>query len=96
MATYDQWRDAYEAVYAAIPNDANVPCPNCGYRALRVVFTGDPERMVGYGFCWCDNCLQGIGISRAPIPDGALLRDIRLAPEDRTPKIPDFTLVTPT
>jgi hypothetical protein len=95
MATFDEWEAAYSAVYEALPGDAHVACPNCGYDALRVVFTGDPERMVGYAHFWCENCRLGIGISRAPIPDGAVMRDIRDAPENRLPKIPSYTLVPP-
>jgi hypothetical protein len=93
MATREQWLDSYEIVYDAIPGDPHVPCPNCGHDTLRLVFTGDPERMVGYAGFWCDNCLQGIGISRAPIPDGAIMQNIHDAPEDRQPKIPNYQLV---
>ncbi len=92
MATYDEWLYAYSAFYDAIPNTSHLACPNCGHKTLRLVYTGDPDRMIGYGHFWCDTCLQGIGISRAPIPDGATMQDIREAPENRLPKVPDFRL----
>jgi len=93
MATFDDWMDTYEEVYAALPGDAGAACPNCGQRTLRLVFTGDLDRDTGYGSFWCDTCLTGVGICRAPIPDGAIVRDIHLPSEERQPEIPDFRLV---
>lgn len=93
MATYDDWLAAYSDVYDAIPNDPHLPCPNCGHRTLRLIFTGDPDTKIGYGHFWCDTCLHGIGISRAPIPDNATMQNIHQPRDDRTPKIPNFTLV---
>lgn len=94
MATFEAWLDAYGEVYDAIPAEAGVACPNCGHRTLRLVFTGDLDRAIGYAHFWCDTCLQGIGISRAPIPDGAAVRDIRLPQAEREPPIPNFSLVS--
>ncbi|MBD0323712.1 MAG: hypothetical protein ICV72_10035 [Aldersonia sp.] len=94
MATYDDWLAAYSEVYEAIPEDVAVACPNCGHKTLRLVFTGDLHRAIGYGHFWCDTCFQGIGISRAPIPDGAIVQDIHLPHEEREPKIPNFILVS--
>lgn len=95
MATFDDWEDAYEEVHAAIPRDAGVACPNCGHRTLRLVFTGDLDRDVGYGSFWCATCLLGISTSRATIPEGAVVRDIHLPRAERVPRIPNFTLVIP-
>jgi hypothetical protein len=94
MATFDDWLTAYGDVYDAIPGDAGLACPNCGHRTLRLVFTGDRDRAIGYGHFWCDTCLFGIGISRAPIPDGAVVQDIHLLREEREPRIPNYTLVS--
>jgi hypothetical protein len=94
VATYDDWLVAYSETYDAVPSDGDLPCPHCGHRTLRLVFTGDLDRGLGYGHFWCDTCLQGIGISRAPIPEGAVVQDIRLPREQREPKIPNFTLVS--
>lgn len=93
MNTYDDWLEIYGEVYDAIPRDPRPACPNCGHHTLRLVFTGDPELGVGYGFFWCETCLLGIGICRAPIPDGAIVRDRNLPPDERLPKIPNFRLV---
>ena len=94
MATRDDWLDVYEKVYDAIPRDIHLACPHCGHRTLRIVFTGDLDRDVGYGAFWCDTCLLGISISRAIIPDGAIVRDIHLPRDERRPSIPNFTLVS--
>lgn len=93
MSTYDQWLDAFSAAYDVVPDPVTAECPRCGQRCLRLVFTGDLDRQVGYAHFWCDNCLHGIGISRTTIPEGAVVQDIHEQPEDRKPKIPDFTLV---
>jgi hypothetical protein len=93
MATRDDWLTAYGVVYDAVPQSVDLACPHCGHRTLRLVFTGDLEREVGYASFWCDTCLRGIGISRAPIPAGAVVRDIHVPAAEREPRIPDFTLV---
>lgn len=93
MATFEQWLGAYSDAYDALPGPIGSACPNCGHRELRIVFTGGPDRDVGYAHFWCDHCLEGIGISRAPIPDGAVVQDIRLPRADREPRIPNFRLV---
>lgn len=93
MATYDQWLAAYSAAYDSIPRDSALSCPNCANQTLRLVFTGDPDRMIGYAHFWCDTCLEGIGVSRAPIPEGAIMQNIHDPRQVRVPKIPDFRLV---
>ena len=81
MATYDQWLDVYSDAYDMLPGHVEIACPNCGRHCLRIVFTGRPDRDVGYAAFWCDHCLQGIGISRTLIPADAAVRDIRLPAE---------------
>ncbi|MBF9130056.1 hypothetical protein I0C86_14030 [Plantactinospora sp. S1510] len=93
MASWDEWSDRYEVAFVAVPGDPHQPCPECGHDALRLVFTGDLETAVGYASFWCDHCLNGISISRVPIPPGAVVRSIHDAPEDRRPVIPNFRLV---
>jgi hypothetical protein len=93
METYDEWLDAYSEAYDLVPGTPTGACPHCGQRQLRLVFTGDPDRIVGYAHFWCDSCLHGIGVSRTTIPDGAILQDIRLPRGDREPRIPNFQLV---
>jgi hypothetical protein len=93
MATWEDWSETYEAAYQVIPGNLHIACPNCGRDALRLVFTGHASTAVGYASFWCDNCLQGIVISRVPIPEGAVVRSIEQTPQDRRPQIPNFTIV---
>lgn len=92
MATFDQWLDLFSDAYDSVPGPLVMPCPNCGHRCLRLVFTGNPDQMVGYAHFWCDHCLEGIGTSRTIIPDDAVMRDIRQPDEERLPKVPNFRL----
>jgi hypothetical protein len=92
-ATRDDWLEAYSTAYDAPPGPIDLPCPNCGHRTLRLVFTGDRDQMVGYAHFWCDHCGTGIGISRTEIPDGAVIRDIHQPRDQRRPPIPDYQLV---
>ena len=94
MATFDDWLDAYEIVYDALPGLPDIGCPNCKHKTLRLVFTGDMEQGTGYAHFWCDTCLHGIGISRAPIPEGGVVRDIHRPIDERRPEVPNFHLVT--
>ncbi|GAA2666567.1 hypothetical protein [Actinoplanes palleronii] len=93
MADYDAWLDAYSAAYDTVPGPLLMPCPHCAHQCLQVVFTGDLDSMIGYAHFWCDHCLQGIGVSRTTIPEGAVVQDIRQPRADRQPKIPNFRLV---
>jgi hypothetical protein len=93
MATFDDWMDVYEQFYDAAPIEPHVACPECGSYRLHLVYTGDLDRDVGYGLFWCDACLLGVSICRAVIPDGAVVRDIRLPSEERFPQVPNFRLV---
>ncbi|GAB3932387.1 hypothetical protein [Micromonospora vulcania] len=94
MATFDEWLDAYDSVYRNQPAPSNVQCPNCGDRTLRLIFTGPHGSRYGYAFFWCDTCLEGIHLSRAPIPDGVMARAIDGPAEERSRGIPNYRLVT--
>jgi len=60
LATFDEWLAGYDIVYRTLPATSEVPCPNCGHRTLRLVFTGPRRGDYGYASFWCDTCLQGI------------------------------------
>lgn len=92
-ATYDEWLDAFNVAYDAIPDAIDEACPNCGHHCLRLVFTGDLDGGAGYAHFWCDHCLLGIGLSRTVIPDHAVVQDIRLPRDERQPPIPNYRLV---
>lgn len=93
MATYDEWMDAYNEAYDSVPGNVDLPCPNCGHHTLRLIFTGELGRDVGFGSFWCDTCLLGVSTCRTIIPDGAVVRDIQLPREQMVPRIPNFKLV---
>jgi hypothetical protein len=94
MANFDEWLEAYDAVYRALPARPALPCPNCSHRTLRLVFTAPPDGDVGYASFWCDACREGIHISRAVIPPGVEARSLATAPGERRPTIPDYHLIT--
>jgi hypothetical protein len=93
MASFEDWLETFDEVYRAMPGGGSVACPNCGHRELRLVFTVRPGSDVGYAAFWCDNCLEGIHISRAVVPAGAVVRDASLPSEGREPKIPNYHVV---
>ncbi|MGC4892916.1 hypothetical protein [Micromonospora sp. DT31] len=94
MASFDDWLDAYEVVYRALPTESDHQCPNCGHRTLRMVFTGPPGAGYGYVSFWCDTCLEGIHVSRAPVPAGVRALSTAAPVEERTSGIPNYRLVT--
>ncbi len=93
MATYDEWLESYGAAYDTVPGPFDDACPNCGHRCLQLVFTGDPDGVIGYAHFWCNHCLQGIGVSRTTIPNHATVQNIRLPHDQRQPRIPNYQLV---
>lgn len=94
MASFDEWLDAYDVVYRALPASSDLPCPNCGHRTLRLVFTGPPGAAHGYVSFWCDTCLEGIHLSRAAIPHGVAARSLEAPAEKRRRGIPNYRLVS--
>ncbi|MCT2585905.1 hypothetical protein [Actinophytocola gossypii] len=92
---FDRWLDAYEAMYAALPEHGDSTCPNCGQPALRLVFTGEPSRRIGWAQLWCENCQLGIHISRTAVPDDVPMNDRHTPVAERALYVPNYTLVTP-
>lgn len=94
MASFDEWLDAYDIVYRTLPTFSDLRCPNCGHPTLRLVFTAPPGSEHGYASFWCDTCLEGIHLSRAPIPDGVGALPLDVPAEERNRGIPNYRLVT--
>lgn len=90
MATFEQWTDAWNDVYDALPAEPQGACPNCGHHTLRVVFSAKPDSAIGYAAFWCDTCMEGLHISRVVIPERADVRDTSLPSDEREPAIPDY------
>ncbi|MFF5316533.1 hypothetical protein [Micromonospora chalcea] len=68
--------------------------PELRHRTLRMVFTTPPSAGYGYASFWCDTCLEGIHVSRAPVPAGVTALSTAAPIEDRTRGIPNYRLVT--
>lgn len=94
-ATFEEWYAAYAEVYQALPGDAHVRCPNCGYDRLHIAFTGLPADRVGFASFWCDHCRYGLHFSRASVPDGVAVIPIDLPDAEHARLVPDYTLVRP-
>jgi hypothetical protein len=92
-ATWEEWATAYEAAQRVLPHAADVACPHCATRTLRIAFMAWPDQHQGVGFFWCDTCLFGIGLSRAAIPPGTRPLPFGLAEDELRPYIPNYTLV---
>jgi len=93
MASFDEWLVAFDQVYRSLPDIEEVACPNCAHPTLRLVFTARPGADVGYAAFWCDNCLQGIHLSRTVVPEGVEVRDASVPIGERLPAIPDYNAV---
>jgi len=87
-ATFQDWADALGLLLRSPSERRSFRCPNCGVRALQIVYVGNPESRVGYCSLWCDNCRYGIQPSRVIIPDGV--------PGVIASAIPDFARSIPT
>jgi hypothetical protein len=94
-ASTEEWFQAYEAVYRALPARASRPCPNCGHDDLHVAFTGYADERVGWASFWCGHCLFGLHLSRVSIPEGVEILDIDLSPEQHAQKVPNYTIIPP-
>lgn len=95
-ATWEAWVRAYQEVHGGLPGvAADVACPHCGKRTLRVAFMAGEDQPRGIGFFWCDSCLFGIGLSRTAIPDGIEALPFGLAVDELHGVIPNYTLVPP-
>lgn len=49
----------------------HVKCPNCEKYGLDYIYIGDGKTRIGYLQIWCNECLQGICVSRAAAPPNA-------------------------
>jgi hypothetical protein len=95
VGSWEAWVTAFEKVYANPSRIAEVRCPSCGARDLRIEFTGDEGPRIGYASFWCQNCFNGIFTSRLHIPAGIQVVPFDLPPEDREKIIPRFNVIPP-
>ncbi|MCD1259456.1 hypothetical protein B5M42_011485 [Paenibacillus athensensis] len=48
-------------------------CPECESDKIDFQYVGDPSSRIGFLSIWCENCLNGIHISRVKAPKSAEL-----------------------
>ena len=94
-ATFQDWADTLYLLLHSPSERRSFPCPNCGVRALQIVYVGNPETHVGYCSLWCENCWYGIQPSRVVIPDGVDFFPFSTDPDVVAAAIPDFREVYP-
>jgi hypothetical protein len=92
---WEAWADAYEEIYRVLPVQAEVSCPSYGDGLVRVAFTGEESDRIAYASVWCDNCLNGILISRTRVPAGVPIRPIGLPAKERAAVIPNYKIIPP-
>jgi hypothetical protein len=81
---------------AGKPNHGvKVECPSCGQTAVDFQYVADPASRIGYLDIWCGACFKGIHISRARVPEGMSMLDIKSPPDLIAARIPHFIWVLP-
>lgn len=92
--TFKQWLSLVAVVQETVPHVPRMNCQNCTSESVSYEYIGDPEKRVGYFLMWCDECLEGIHISRFRIPESASIIPFH-AGEEQMAHIPNFKKVSP-
>jgi hypothetical protein len=87
---FEQWMEALDQLYEALPRHGRPACPNCGRRELRAQYVGDPRDRIGYGAIWCDHCHWGAYTGRAEIPPAVEMLPFNVSDEVLEAHIPEF------
>jgi len=66
MAKSIEWVRAYARIVDGTP----ASCPNCRGSTVRLLLVARKDTRMGYGFIWCETCLEGMHISRLGVPEG--------------------------
>ena len=91
MVSYDEWLNAFQLAYRAPERVAELACPNCGARELRLLFILQGGRgNEADAVFWCGSCLEGMPPGPSEVPAGC--RPVRL--EDAG--VPNYRVVPPT
>lgn len=68
---YNKWLIEVAAKISSKECKANqIICPQCNEKCIDYLYIGDEKTRIGYLQVWCNNCLNGIYISRVVVPDG--------------------------
>jgi hypothetical protein len=90
VASYEQWVEAFQRACKAPDRLEELRCPNCGARALRLLFVvAEEDDGDGRAVFWCDDCRYGLMPNRSVVPPGG-----RRVTDD--PEVPDYKIVPPT
>ncbi|MNW31229.1 hypothetical protein D3C74_81380 [compost metagenome] len=90
---YKKWLKLAEEVKAE-PQSCLLVCPNCSSNNIEYEFIGDSQRREGYFLIWCNECIEGLHISRVNIPENANVIPFN-APSELISHIPNFKRVIP-
>ncbi|MBU5353310.1 hypothetical protein ACN9MH_04820 [Paenibacillus silvae] len=91
---FKKWLQLAETVKETVPNRPLLNCPNCNSNNIAYEFIGDSQKREGYFLIWCNNCLEGVHISRINIPELAKMIPFG-SPSELTSHIPNFTKINP-
>jgi hypothetical protein len=92
-ADYEAWLSAYSTYWENAPSPSKQACPDCGEPTLDLVFGARPGERSGHAQFWCNSCLVGISISRAPIKPGVDVVPLGTSADETQPRVPNFALV---
>lgn len=91
---FKKWLQVAEKVRQMVPDRPLLDCPSCSGHNIDYEFIGDSEKRIGFFLMWCNDCLEGIHISRIEIPKRA-----QVIPFDAPPElilhIPNFKKIIP-
>lgn len=91
---FNKWLSIGAYIAKNCEESSTVVCPNCGEKTIDYLYIGDEKTKIGYVQIWCNECLNGIQISRTSIPEKARLIPFG-ADVDLTKIVPEFKRVTP-
>lgn len=94
MSSFEKWLKIYTLINNNLSNSHEIKCPKCKTTSIDIQYVGDPSARIGYVDVWCNNCLQGIHLSRVLIPE-----QTQIIPFDKIEnvgkRIPNFEKIYP-
>lgn len=74
-AGFALWLDMYVGAFRDPAALKNTACPDCGVRALRMIFVvRSYDEADGTAVFWCDSCHRGLQPLRGPVAEGGECR----------------------
>lgn len=91
---FKKWLMTAGNISKSLNEIGNFECPNCGKKCLDYIYIGNKKTRIGYLQVWCNECLNGINISRTLIPQSAKMLSFDTT-EDLNKIIPSYHKITP-